>query len=117
MLGDEDNPVRLKLCTFQTNQTTNITSKLRYLESFVKLGKSEVPRKLFVLKNRKAQKTKKGNPDDSTRIEENQTKRERIDTICQEWGDIAEDFGETNKNALLGQLAEFGRGIAEGMTG
>ena len=104
MLGDEDNPVKLKLCTFQTNQTTNITSKLRYLESFVKSG---VPRKLFVLKNRKAQKTKKGNPDDSTRIEENQTKRERIDTICQEWGDIAEDFGETNKNALLGQIAEF----------
>ena len=36
---------------------------------------------------------------------ENQTKRERIDTICQEWGDIAEDFGETNKNTLMGQLA------------
>ena len=94
MLGDEDNPVKLKLCTFQTNQTTNITSKLRYLESFVK---SEVPRKLFVLKNIKAQKTKKGNPDDSTRIEENQTKRERIDTICQEWGDIAEDLDRQTK--------------------
>ena len=59
--------------------------------------KSEVPRKLFVLKNIKAQKTKKGNPDDSTRIEENQTKRERIDTICQEWGDIAEDLERQTK--------------------
>ena len=59
--------------------------------------KSEVPRKLFVLKNIKAQKTKKGNPDDSTRIEENQTKRERIDTICQEWGDIAEDLDRQTK--------------------
>ena len=104
MLGDEDNPVKLKLCTFQTNQTTNITSKLRYLESFVKLGKSEVPRKLFVLKNRKAQKTKKGNPDDSTRIRKSDKERKnRYDLSGM--GRHSRRFGETNKNALLGQLA------------
>ena len=28
---------------------------------------------------------------------ENQTKRERIDTICQEWGDIAEDLERQTK--------------------
>ena len=61
----------------------------------MKLGKSEVPRKLFVLKNRKAQKTKKENLTIAPESE-NQTKRERIDTICQELGDKTEDLeGQT----------------------
>ena len=96
-LGDEDNPVKLKLCTFQTNQTTNITSKLRYLESFVKLGKSEVPRKLFVLKKWKSSKKQRKETLTIASESENQTKRGRLDTICQEWGDIAEDLERQTK--------------------
>ena len=62
----------------------------------MKLGKSEVPRKLFVLKNGKAQKQRK----EALTIapeSENQTKRGRLDTICQEWGDIAEDLERHTK--------------------
>ena len=82
----------------------------------MKLGKSEVPRKLFVLKKWKSSKNKERKPDGSTRIRKSDKERKtRYDLSGMERH--SRRFGETNKNALLGQLAKFGRGIAERMTG